>query len=153
MFDRFVLFVLWMMCSGLASSFDALNPKIFSWRIQSLLILSMISCSMFWAGILQYHMYYSKMAEPHTIRVSSYFAFSLWEMKCTAWKALVVFYFKQLILKIRAGNREKIHAVFNYSPTIVWFHRREPTYPRSMNINDPLTCQMSMEYGNRIVPS
>ena len=151
-FDRFVLFLLWIVCSGLVSSFDAINPKILSWRIQSFLILGKICCSIFWAGLLQYHMYYSEMAESHTIRISSYFAFSLWEMKCSAWKTLVIFYLKQLILKMRAGNRGEIHAVFNYSPTIVWFPQREQSTPRSTNISDPLPHQRSMVYGNEVVP-
>ena len=150
--DRFVTMCLWMIGSGLVTSFDALNPKILSCKIQCFLILVPITCCIFWAGSLQYHMYYSEMAEPHTFRISSYFAFSLWEMKCTAWKTLIIFYFKQLILKIRACNREDIHAVFNYSPKIVWSHQREQTSPRTMNINDPLTLQMSMERGNTVVP-
>ena len=135
-----------MMGSGLVSAFDAINPKILSPKIQCFLILVTIFYCIFWAGMLQYYMYYTEMAEPYTIRISSYFAFSLWEMKVTAWKTLLIFYFKQMILKIRACNRADIHGVsINYSPTIVWFHSRQQTSPRSMNEDDPLTRQMSME--------
>ena len=135
-----------MIGSGIVSAFDAINPKILSPKIQCFISLVPIFCCIFWAGLLQYYMYYSQMAEPYTIRISSYFAFSLWEMKCTAWKTLLIFYFKLLILKIRACNRADIRGVsVNYSPKIIWFYSREPTSPRSMNIDDPLTRQMSME--------
>lgn len=153
LFDRFVLFVAMMISNGLVSSFDALNPDVVSWKVQGILIFVMISICGTWYFVLQYHLHFHEdMAAPHTIHISSYFGFSLWEAKRTAWLNLCIFYIKQFFWKVVRGHKQEIQAVFSYSPNIVWLQRREQSTPKSMHIIDPLTRQMSFENENKVVP-